>query len=193
MSDQLKVFEARHGNNDTFVPSSNNAAADASLPAQFYHQLSAVENRLMEEKRANEELIRENRNYRRLLTVREREILKLHENVEKHAEATPDIVKLEQELRQLRQQNDELVDENRTLITVQRAKTRAIEELTLQLQQHSAKLLDAESQLNQTSDVHERLQSTEKALGAAQSELQRQNRLIEKLKARDVGIPTELW
>jgi galactitol-specific phosphotransferase system IIB component len=155
LNDALRIANARQPISalDTSSSSSSLSTADIAaastavdstatqsrgvLPVVFYNQLSAVENELAAEKRVSSELEREAKTLRRLLAAREHELLTMHGRVEAANDVTPAIAASQQQLANMTARADELTDENRTLLAVNRAKTRTIEKLTQQLTEAS--------------------------------------------------------
>jgi hypothetical protein len=78
-------------------------------------------------------------------------------------------------------------------LAVQRAKTRAIEKLTAQLNDAAEQLLDARDARTQLASLHETHRATQTLLANTQVELERSTRRLEQQQQRDVGIPTHIW
>jgi chromosome segregation ATPase len=192
LSDRLKQSEARNVIGDVIKEDDNNN--NIPLPRRFYDELSRVENLLAAERRVNAELQRENVNYRRLVLTRERELLNVTKKSEIVAESeSSSLVAAEQRLALAQRRAADFEEENRALLTVQRAKTRTIEKLSDQLATATEQLSRQRANDNELASLRERHERTTAALAAARADIDRQNRQIEQLQARSTGIPVELW
>jgi hypothetical protein len=194
LSDRLKQSEARNIGSINSNTNSTDIESDSSLPRRFYDELSRVENLLAAERRVNGELLRENANYRRLVLTRERELLNVTKQSEIVAESeSSSLVATEQRLALALRRAADFEEENRALLTVQRAKTRTIEKLSDQLATATEQLSQQRANDVELASLRQRHERTVAALAAARADVERQHRQIEQLQARSTGIPVELW
>lgn len=196
LADRLKQSEARSafGLAPPPPPAKLAAVGAADVDPRWYDELARVENLLAAERRVNAELLRENANYRRLVLTRERELLNVTKASEIVAESeSSQLVAAEQRLASAAARAAEFEEENRTLLAVQRAKTRTIEKLAEQLSEATERLSQQRANDVELASLRERHERTVAALGAARGDVERQHRQIEQLQARSTGVPFEQW
>jgi chromosome segregation ATPase len=194
LRDSLKQTESRLGVDAGAGNGGAAAPGVAEVDSRWYLELARVENLLAAERRVNAELLKENANYRRLVLVRERELLQETKKQEiVHESESTQLAVAEQRLSTALAKAAEFEEENRALLAVQRAKTRTIEKLSEQLT--DATELLARTRVNdlELASLRERHERTAAALASAKADVERQNRQIEQLQARSTGVPFEQW
>eukprot|EP00727_Mastigamoeba_balamuthi_P000755 m51a1_g10677 hypothetical protein (645) ;mRNA; r:65169-68104 len=168
-----------------------------ALPAEFYKMMIELESQLGESQRAQAALREEGRSLETLLKQREAAFGKERAELERRLEAAGSSkhapVVLENRVQDLTRQLAEALEENRLLGEVQRAKTKAIEELTAQLAQREASGEDA-------AQLRGELRQREQAVALLVEENTKLVRLVQDREdqlasqtRRPAGIPVELW
>lgn len=95
--------------------------------------------------------------------------------------------------KELMQQIVELQEENRMLLSIQKVKTQAIEDLTHELNQRGAseQLL---AQLKGEARSHDReVAKREEEKAKLQKRVEQQEALMNKFRSEEVGVPVQMW
>jgi chromosome segregation ATPase len=166
------------------------------MPTDLYHHVMRLENEVRDRDRVIASLQEENKSLDKLIKQREDEYILLTDELQtmkKKLILSADPALTENKVKELMQNIVELQEENRLLLSIQKAKTQAIEELTQELSVRGASdelleqmRLEAKSkdrEISRRDDENERLKKT----------IEQQEEIVSKYRNEEVGVPVHMW
>lgn len=166
------------------------------LPTDLYHHVMRLENELRDRDRVIGSLKEENKTLDKLIKQRAEEFLELTTDLQQTKTkliSSVDPIIAENRAKELMQNIVDLQEENRMLLSIQKAKTQAIEDLTHELNERGAsdQLLH---QLKGEARSHDKeVAKKEEEKARLQKRVEQQESLMNKFRNEEVGVPVQMW